>query len=296
MATSAPSPGRAEAGRLDAASLWAALLAAAAICWALTVRSWDEMGNGPGPMGRALPGFLAFWVVMMAAMMLPSVAPVAQLYARTIRTGSTGAARVARTGALVGGYLAAWAAFGVLVYLALVGAERLLESSPDAGPWIAAAILAVCGAYQLTPLKDRCLSHCRSPLGLLLHFGGYRGRLRDLRVGLYHGGYCVGCCWSLMAVFVAFGVMNIAWMAGLAALILLEKSWKYGRGLGRLFGVALIVLAFFVPWNPGLVPGLAVDEEMPAMQVDGDAPPTMEEESPPTMEGETVDDGMEMGG
>ncbi|MFN8187690.1 MAG: DUF2182 domain-containing protein [Gaiellales bacterium] len=288
MATSARSSGRAESRRVAAASLWAALLAAAAVCWALTVDTWDEMGNGPGPMGRSLGGFLGFWIVMMAAMMLPSVAPVGQLYARTIRAGSTGGVRAARTVALLAGYLAAWTAFGVVVYLALVGAQRLLDVSPGAGPWVAACLLAVCGAYQLTPLKDRCLSHCRSPLGFLMHFGGYRGRLRDLRVGLYHGAYCVGCCWSLMAVFVAFGVMSIAWMAGLAALILLEKTWAHGRGLGRAFGVGLIVLAFFVPWNPGLVPGLSVEDDTPAMQMDRNAPSTED-----GMEGGWVEPGMQ---
>lgn len=257
MATSASSTGAAERrARVDPAVVWAALLAAAAICWALTVTAWNDMGNGPGPMGRGFGGFLGFWIVMMAAMMLPSVAPVGQLYVKTIRTASAGPARLARTAALLSGYLGAWAAFGVLVYLAVVGAERLLGRSPGAGPWVAAALLGLCGAYQLTTLKERCLSHCRSPLGFLLHFGGYRGRLRDVRVGLYHGAYCVGCCWSLMVVFVAVGVMNVPWMAGLAVLILLEKTWKHGRGLGRLFGAGLIVLAFFVPWNPGLVPGL----------------------------------------
>jgi predicted metal-binding membrane protein len=225
-------------------------------------------------MGRGFGGFLGLWVVMMAAMMLPSVAPVGQLYVRTIRAGSSGVRRLLRTGGLLGGYLAVWAAFGALAFFALLGAERLAERASGAAPWAGAALLALSGAYQLTSLKDRCLAHCRSPLGFLLHFGSYRGRLRDVRVGLYHGAYCVGCCWSLMAVLVAVGVMNVPWMAGLAVVILLEKSWRHGRRLARAFGVALVVLALFVPWNPGLVPGLRVDPAMPAMdaEMDGAAP------------------------
>jgi hypothetical protein len=112
------------------------------------------------------------------------------------------------------------------------------------------------GLYQLSPLKDRCLSHCRSPLGFLIHFGGYSGRLCDLRVGLYHGGYCVGCCWGLMVVLVAVGVMNVGWMAGSQPRSFMEKVWRYGKGFRIAFGVALIAFAYFVPSHPGLLPGL----------------------------------------
>lgn len=227
------------------------------------------MGNGPGAMGRGLAGFLALWVVMMAAMMLPSVAPLGSLYLRTVRLRSSGPARVVRTGALVAGYLGVWAGFGLAAFAAVSGGGRLAEEAPGVARWVGAALLATAGLYQLTPLKERCLRHCRSPLGFLLHVGNFRGRLRDLRAGLYHGGWCVGCCWGLMLVLVAVGVMNLAWMAGLAAVIFLEKTWRHGKALGLVFGLALVGLAIAALFEPALVPGLHVEEGMPpAMEVE----------------------------
>jgi predicted metal-binding membrane protein len=243
-------------GPARAVAVWAALLAAAALAWTVTVRDALAMGNGPGTMGRDAVGFVVLWTVMMAAMMLPAVAPVSSIYLSTLRRSSTGALRALRVAALVVGYLAAWAAFGIVGYAAAWGGGRVATDVPGAAPWIGAGILAIAGLYQLTPLKDRCLSHCRSPLGFLLHFGGYTGRLRDLRVGVYHGGYCGGCCWGLMAVLVAVGVMNLGWMAGLSAVVFLEKTWRHGKTLGIAFGLALVVLACFVPAHPGLAPGL----------------------------------------
>jgi predicted metal-binding membrane protein len=133
---------------------------------------------------------------------------------------------------------------------------------PGSAPGPEALLLAGAGLYQVTPLKDRCLSHCRSPIGFLLHFGNYTGRLRDLRVGLYHGGYCVGCCWGLMLVLIIVGVMNLAWMAGIAAAVFLEKTWGHGKAFSVTLGLALIVFACFVPWHPELIPGLHMAPQM----------------------------------
>ena len=193
---------------------------------------------------------------MMAAMMLPSVAPLGSLYAKAVRRRSDGYTSALRLTGLVLGYLLAWSAFGVFAYGAAYLGGKLAWTLPAAAPRISAAILAVCGVYQLTPLKDQCLSHCRSPVGFLLHVGNYRGRLRDVKAGLYHGSYCVGCCWALMMVMILVGVMNLAWMVALALVILIEKSWRYGKEFGYLFGVALMLLAGFVPWNPELLPGV----------------------------------------
>lgn len=237
-------------------AVWGALLAATALAWALTVRGAVEMGNMPGTMGRSVPAFVGMWTVMMAAMMLPSVAPVGSLYVRSLRRQSAGLVSGLRLTGLVFGYLGVWAAFGLVAFGAAWTAGRLAREAPGVAPWVGAGVLAVCGIYQLTPLKERCLSHCRSPVSFLLHFGSYRGRKRDVRVGVYHGAYCLGCCWSLMVVMIAVGVMNLAWMAGLAAIIFMEKTWRYGKELGMAFGIALILLAFFVPWNPELLPGL----------------------------------------
>ncbi len=117
-------------------------------------------------------------------------------------------------------------------------------------------LFASCGVYQLSSLKDRCLAHCRSPLALLLHYGSYRGRLRDVRAGAHHGGYCLGCCWGLMVILIAAGVMNVAAMIGLAAVVLIEKTWRRGPAAGRLAGVAALALAVAVVWFPWLAPGL----------------------------------------
>jgi len=255
-------------GRAKAPVAWAALLAGAALGWTVTIRGAMEMGNGTGTMGRGLAGFMLLWLAMMTAMMLPSVAPVGSLYLRSVRSRSTGALRALRLGGVVLGYLGAWTAFGFAAFAGAWAAGQLATEAPSAAPWVGATALAGAGIYQLTPLKERCLSHCRSPLGFLLHFGGYSGPLRDVRVGLYHGAYCVGCCWALFVVLIAVGVMNLAWMAGLAAVIFLEKTWRFGKALGVVFGVALVVIALFVPSHPELVPGLNIDRGMPAMRME----------------------------
>ena len=126
------------------------------------------------------------------------------------------------------GYLAVWAAAGLPAYGLAWLAGWLTGQHPGAAHVMTVAVFAVCGIYQLSPLKDRCLAHCRSPLGLLLHYGSYRGRSRDLRVGVHHGGYCLGCCWGLMVLLIAVGVMNVAAMVGLATLVLIEKLWRWG--------------------------------------------------------------------
>jgi predicted metal-binding membrane protein len=235
---------------------WLALFAAAALAWVLTVQSAMGMPPGPGTMGLGFVGFLLLWMLMMAAMMLPSVAPTVSLYLRSLRGNASGLGLVLRSTGLVVGYLAIWALFGVLAFVAAWAGSMLGAEAPKAAPWVAALLLAAAGIYQLTPLKDRCLRHCRSPLGFLLHFGSYHGRLRDLRAGFYHGAYCVGCCWGLMVVLITVGIMNLPWMVGLAAVIFVEKTWRYGKTFSVAFGIALIAFACFVPWHASLVPGL----------------------------------------
>lgn len=207
-------------------------------------------------MGLDLGGFLAGWVLMMTAMMFPALAPLLAAYLRTIRAVRSVWVRIGRTTALFVGYLLAWTLFGVLAYGAGALMGRVAVEEPAAAPWIGATVLAAAGLYQLTPLKNYCLRHCRSPVGFLLHVSNYKGPLRDIRVGLYHGIYCVGCCWGMMAVLVAVGTMNLAWMAVIALAILLEKTWSHRVQFSKAVGVALIVFAFLVPVNPALLPGL----------------------------------------
>lgn len=229
----------------------AVLLILAAGAWAATLSLARGMAGMTGTMGLGLAFFVPIWTLMMAAMMLPSVTRTASLYTRSFRDH-----RAARTAGLVAGYLTVWATAGVPAYGLAWLAGRLTGMHHSAAHVLAVAVFAVCGVYQLSSLKDRCLAHCRSPLGLLLHYGSYQGRTRDLRVGIHHGGYCLGCCWGLMAILIAVGVMNVAAMVGLAALVLIEKVSRRGPAAGRLAGVAALGLAVAAIWLPWLAPGL----------------------------------------
>ncbi|HEU5387016.1 MAG TPA: DUF2182 domain-containing protein [Streptosporangiaceae bacterium] len=243
---------------------WIAVAALAAVAWAVTVMLARDMGNGPGTMGLALPPFLGLWTVMMAAMMLPSVAPVAVLWTRLITGASAGPGRLLRMSTFLAGYLLAWAVAGTGAFAALAGTGRLLTASPAAAKWLGVAIFTAAGIYQLTPWKDWCLRRCRSPVGALLYYLGFKGRSRDLRVGLHHGATCAGCCWGLMIVLIAVGVMNVAVMALLAAVIFAEKLWRYGKPFGQAVGVLLMAIAVLAIWFPWLLPGLHVSS-MPTM-------------------------------
>jgi predicted metal-binding membrane protein len=241
------------------APAWIALVVLAALAWVVTIDQANGMEVGPGTMGLALPAFIALWIAMMAAMMFPSVAPVAILWARTIRARSTGAVRAWRISTFVAGYLVAWAAFGMVAFVALLGSQRLVESAPELAKWLAVAIFVTAGVYQLTPLKRACLRHCRSPVTSILHYASMKGSARDFRVGLHHGLYCVGCCWGLMVVLVAVGVMNLAAMAVLAVVIFLEKIWRRGDTLAKAVGIGFVAFALAIPFAPSLAPGLHRD-------------------------------------
>ncbi len=237
----------------QAAPAWGALVA---LAWALTAEQARGTGAGPGTMGLSPPLFLAMWVVMMAAMMFPSVAPIAILWTHSIAGRASGVVRAGRIASFLSGYLVAWAGYGLLAFLALLAAGRLVDAAPEGATWLGASVFAVAGLYELTPLKDVCLRHCRSPMMALLRYANYKGETRDLRVGLHHGVYCVGCCWGLMVVLVAVGAMNVPAMAGLAAVIFLEKLWSRGRLLSRAVGIAFLAIAALAPFHPWLLPGL----------------------------------------
>jgi predicted metal-binding membrane protein len=235
---------------------WIAVAVLAAAGWVVTVMLARDMGNGPGTMGLGLAAFLGLWVVMMAAMMLPSVAPAAVLWSRLISGASADFGRAARLGMFLSGYLLTWAAVGAVAFPALAGTGRLVTASPTAAKWLGVAIFIAAGLYQLTPWKDRCLRRCRSPIGVPMYYAGFNGRSRDVRVGLHHGATCAGCCWALMIVLIAVGVMNVVVMAGLAAVISAEKLWRYGKPFGRVVGVVLVAVGALAIWFPWLLPGL----------------------------------------
>lgn len=228
------------------------LLVGAAGAWIAVAGLARGMGSMPGTMGLGIGAFVGVWALMMAAMMLPSAWPFASLYVRSFGREE----RAGRLAVFVAAYLLVWTATGLPAYGAGWVTDRLVGSHPLASTVLAVTVFAVCGVYQLTPWKSRCLARCRSPLGLILRYGGYHGRARDLRVGISHGGFCLGCCWALMLLLVAFGFMNVAAMVVLAGVVLMEKAWVWGPRAGRALGLVALVLAVMVAFEPCLAPGL----------------------------------------
>jgi predicted metal-binding membrane protein len=235
--------------------LVALLFVLAAVGWWWTAREMQDMDSGPWTALGTLAWFLGVWVVMMAAMMFPSVAPTVALYSKLTKSRSLSAPLV-----FTSGYLLVWSAVGVLAFaLATVGGEifgGVLEWD-RAGRWVAGVTLLVAAVYELTPFKDVCLGKCRTPLGFLL--GSWRDGLRGaLQMGARHGAWCVGCCWALMASLFALGVMSIIWMAFVAGLIAFEKlipsrrAATYGTA-GVLFVLAVLLLA-----APEVIPALTI--------------------------------------
>jgi predicted metal-binding membrane protein len=227
------------------------LLVVAAGAWVGVVVLARGMGSMPGTMGLGVGSFVAVWALMMTAMMLPSVTPFASLYVRTF-----GDSHGWRLAGFASGYLVAWTLAALPAYGLAWLANRLTGADATAATVLAVGVFAACGIYQLTPLKDRCLTRCRSPLGFVVKLGRYKGRTRDLRVGLYHGSFCLACCWALMTLLVAFGLMNVAAMVVLAGAVLVEKTWAWGQFFSRGLGIVALALAIVVIFVPGLAPGL----------------------------------------
>lgn len=224
----------------------------AATAWAGTLVVAAHMGVMPGTMGLALPLFLALWLLMMGAMMLPGVSPVARLYLRTMGRRHRGL----RVTGFVAGYLLVWTVAGVPAFALAWLAGDLASAHPVAARVAAVATFVAVAAYQVSPWKDVCLTHCRSPLGLLLRYAGYRGRSRDMRVGAHHGLYCLGCCWALFAALLAIGMMNILAMTVVAGLVTMEKLWRRGVVLSRVLAVTSLALAVVVAVHPAVAGGL----------------------------------------
>jgi predicted metal-binding membrane protein len=235
--------------------LIALLFALAILAWWLTVDRMRGMDDGPGTDLGTLGWFIGVWVVMMAAMMFPSVAPTVALYSRMTRSRDPVAPLV-----FAGGYLLTWTAVGVAAFgLSELGGRLFGDTLAwdNGGKWFAGGILILAAAYELTPLKEVCLGKCRSPLGYLL--GSWRDGLSGaLRMGAGHGAWCVGCCWALMAALFALGVMSIAWMAFVAALIALEKLLPWERVATWGTAAILLVLGIVLIAAPDAIPGLTI--------------------------------------
>ncbi len=185
------------------------------------------------------------WVVMMIGMMTPSIAPMILIYARIGRQAAAQGKPFAASGWFVAGYLVAWTGFSVFATTAQWALERAALLTPmmeSASNILGGTVLIVAGLYQWSPLKEICLSYCRSPLVFIQQQGGFRREPSGaLALGVRHGIYCVGCCWALMALLFIGGVMNLSWIAVLAILVLLEKIAPLGRVVARIAGAGFVV-------------------------------------------------------
>ncbi len=233
----------------DRAVVVAGLAGITAIAWVYLFTVAADMGDmGAMAAIRVKPwaplDFLLMflmWAVMMVAMMVPSAAPMILLFAAINRKQREKGHAVASTGTFAAGYLAVWAAFSLAATLLQWGLEEAALLSPmmvSTSPVLGGGLLIAAGIYQWTPLKHACLKHCRSPLHFLAH-GWRKGSGGAFVMGLEHGAFCVGCCWFLMGLLFAGGVMNLLWVAAIAAFVLVEKVLPHGVLTGRLSGALL---------------------------------------------------------
>ena len=235
------------------------LLALAVVSWLVTDERMGGMHSMPGMELGDLWFYVSVWVVMMAAMMFPSVSPTVLMYDR-LRAGHRERGKGApadATALFVAGYLCAWTGAGLAAY----GLFELVRSADpsflawdEAGRYVTGGVIVAAGIYQLTPLKEACLVKCRSPMMVLAERWRH-GRAGGLELGLRHGAWCLGCCWALMAALFAVGVMSLGWMALIAALIASEKLLTRPVAARRSVAVLLVVLGLGVALAPGDVPG-----------------------------------------
>ncbi len=241
--------------RRDRLVVLGGLIAVIALAWAYLLGGGGLDMSGPMDMpmawtpSYALLMFLMWWI-MMIAMMLPSAAPMILFFAAANRKWRSQGAAFVPTGIFAAGYLLAWGGFSLVAtglqwWLETIGLLSAMEMSSLSSAF-GGSLLIAAGIYQLTPLKRACLRQCRSPLEFVTTQwrSGYRGALR---MGLVHGLYCLGCCWVLMGLLFYGGVMNLYWIIGLAALILIEKSAPAGHWLGYASG------AGFILWGAALL-------------------------------------------
>ena len=239
--------------RRDRAILGGSLAALAVAAW-LALWAWGASpyarylhhDDGVGPLAAQASLFAVGWVLMIVAMMLPSSVPLVMTFGALVR-------RRRRPGALVGlllaGYLSVWAAFGLAAWVL----DRGIHAAVGTVPWLAAhpelilgTTLLGAGLWQFSPLRDRCLDECRSPMGFVMNrWRGVSEARESFAMGIAHGAFCIGCCWSLMLVMFGIGLANVTAMLALGGLTAIEKNLPWGRRLTRPLGVALIVVAVY---------------------------------------------------
>jgi predicted metal-binding membrane protein len=236
--------------------LVAALFALAGISWAWTTHETRHMDAGPWTSLGSLGWFIGAWVVMMAAMMFPSVAPTVALFARLTKQRSP-----LRPWFFAGGYLLTWTAAGVLAYAIGAALTKIIGDTlawTHAGRGLAGATLIVAAIYEVTPLKDVCLGKCRSPLGALL--GSWRdGGAGAVWMGAKNGAWCVGCCWALMASLFALGVMSVSWMVFIAGIVAVEKIVpQRHRIVTYATSATLLIIGILILAAPQTLPALTI--------------------------------------
>jgi predicted metal-binding membrane protein len=237
------------------------LVAVSIGAWLRTLEDADSMNGmvmGLGQIGSRAQGrmdvtvFLLMWTIMMTAMMLPTAAPMVLAHLAVVKRRGGG---IFPTIVFVTGYLIVWSATGVFPYVAYAGFSQLAAEAAHSRwlPTLAGGILVVAGAYQFTGWKQVCLDRCLSPFAFILthDFGG--GARSALRAGLWHGTFCLGCCWALMLVLIVVGLMNLAWMVGLFLIFFAEKSWRHGLVLAKVAGAALVALGVAVVVEPSIL-------------------------------------------
>ena len=239
------------------------LLLLAATSWALLV--WQrtssdmDMATTSPTMGLRAPLFLIIWVVMMVAMMFPTAAPMILTFHK-VQFGKRqrGEAFVA-TWVFVAGYMLVWTLSGLAAYGAALAAEAIATRaalSAAAAARIGGVVIVAAGLYQLTPLKDLCLSKCRTPIGFIMT--SWRdGMAGALRMGLHHGAWCLGCCWLLFVILFPLGIMNLVAMAMITLVILVEKALPKVRLLVRVIAAALVLYGAVVVVAPRMLPTFA---------------------------------------
>lgn len=248
----------------------------------LTVGSWwflldagsrmDGHATTSPTMGMGALLFLAVWVAMMVATMFPAVAPMVLMFARLSAVKRSSGRAFVPTWIFLCGYLLVWTGLGAAAFVLAVGAEQLarqVEVIDQNTARLGGVLIVVAGLYQFSRLKDRCLTECRSPMAFVMQHWR-EGRVGAVRMGIHHGWHCAGCCWALMAMMFPLGMMNIAALAAVTALVYAEKVLPNGDALRRGAGVTLVALGLAVLVSPGVLPGHA-----------GAAPPDGEHHSAP---------------
>ena len=250
------------------------LLALAAAAWAVLV--WQHADatmnmTAPVTLGPRLPLFLVMWVAMMVAMMLPTAAPMILTFHKVQAANRQPHDAFVSTSVFVVAYLVMWAFAGLAAYVGMRAAEAAaarLALSPATTAQIGGAIIMVAGIYQLTPLKDECLSKCREPIDFIVT--SWRdGATSALEMGLLHGAYCLGCCWLLFVILFPLGIMNVGAMAAVTLIIFAEKTLPWPRLVPYATAGTLVLYGALVITSPQLLPtfqqdgGTAMPAEMP---------------------------------